>query len=415
MTDRPAIQVERRAWRIRLGTALLIATILLEGATLVLIGLTPEDRVAAIALVGFRDGLLFFVNWLAFAVVGWLIIRHQPDNVIGWLCAATGFGVSVIAFATGLATQALAADPASREGQLAGWFAHTATLGLIASPVFVFLRFPSGRPLTRSLARFEVAAIVLVASLIPLVAVAPMPLLGFPTTPNPMALSGVPIEPFVWYVTAVMSVILLVAAGSLVVRYRRGSWVERRQIIVLGAAAVVVVADLMMIPITSPAMATTGTLSAPTQVVTAVALTSIPVAIGIAIMRYRLFDIDRIINRTLVYGAVSAVLAAVYVAAVLLLQAPLGGVASREAQTLATAASTLLVAALFRPVRSRAQRAIDRRFDRERYEAGGTIERFSADVRGEVELDAILRDFLDATGRTVHPTTAACWIRGRVG
>jgi len=148
-----------------------------------------------------------------------------------------------------------------------------------------------------------------------------------------------------------------------------------------------------------------------TSAINAVGLSAVPLAIGIAIVRYRLYDIDVIIKRTLVYGAVSAVLAAVYVVGVLVLQAPLVSVAPGEAQTLATAASTLLVAALFRPVRARAQRAIDRRFDRERYEAGRAIESFAADVRGQVELDAILRDFLAATGRTVHPASAACWIR----
>jgi hypothetical protein len=155
--------------------------------------------------------------------------------------------------------------------------------------------------------------------------------------------------------------------------------------------------------------------SAPTYFASTIALTSIPVMIGIAIVRYRLYDIDRIVKRTLVYGVVSAVLAGVYVVAVLGLQAVLGAFSPATSDTLATAGSTLLVAALFRPVRARAQRAIDRRFDRERYEATRTIESFAGDVRGEVELDAIVGDLLAAAGRTVHPSTAGCWIRGGIG
>jgi len=392
----------------------LFATIPLEATTLVLVGLAPADRVATVALIGLLDGSLFLVTWLAFAVVGWLINRHQPENLIGWMCASFAFGVSLIAVVTGIATYLLAADSGSRAGQLAGWVAHSATLGVVALPVFVFLRFPTGRPVGRWFARFELPSIALVASLIPVVALAPVPLLGFPTTPNPFAVRDLPIGPVVSYVTVVVVLLLLVAAASLVLRYRRGSPLERRQVAVLGTAAALVVLDFGLIPLTSPAILSTGRLSAPTQIVTALSMTAIPVAIGIAIARYRLFEIDRIVNRTLVYATVSAVLAGVYVLAVVVLQAPLGAIFPDDARTLATAGSTLLVAALFRPVRARAQGTIDRRFDRERFQAARTIDAFAEEVRNEVELDAILRDFLAATSRTVHPATAACWIRGRI-
>jgi hypothetical protein len=320
----------------------------------------------------------------------------------------------LIAVVTGIATYLLAADSGSPAGQLAGWVAHSATLGVVALPVFLFLRFPTGRPVGRWFARFELPSIALVASLIPVVALAPVPLLGFPTTPNPFAVRDLPIGPVVSYVTVVVVLLLLVAAASLVLRYRRGSPLERRQVAVLGTAAALVVLDFGLIPLTSPAILSTGRLSAPTQIVTALSMTAIPVAIGIAIARYRLFEIDRIVNRTLVYATVSAVLAGVYVLAVVVLQAPLGAIFPDDARTLATAGSTLLVAALFRPVRARAQGTIDRRFDRERFQAARTIDAFAEEVRNEVELDAILRDFLAATAQTVHPATAACWIRSRM-
>jgi hypothetical protein len=284
-------------------------------------------------------------------------------------------------------------------------------MGSIAMPVFVMLRFPSGRPLTPRFARLERLWILLVVSLIPVVALAPMPLLGFPTTPNPFALTDARVAPFLWYVTLVILVLLTVAAWSLVLRYRRGSPLERRQVAVLGAAAALVAVDMASIPLTSPGMATSGRLSAPTQLATAIAMTSIPVAIGVAIARYRLYDIDRIVKRSLVYGAVSAVLFGVYLLAVLVLQAPLGAAFPGDAQTVATAASTLLVAALFRPVRSRAQAVVDRRFDRQRYEAERAIASFAGQVRGEVELEAIVVDLLDTADRTVRPSAAAFWLR----
>lgn len=410
----PAVD-DHAARRRRLAGILLAGTVALEGSTLLLIGLVPADRVAAVALIGVRDGLLFFVTWLAFAVVGWLIIRHQPRNAIGWLCAGSGFGVSLIAIATGIATNLLAGDPRSDPGRLAAWIAHSLTMGMIGLPVFVFLRFPTGTPLGPAFARFERLGVVLIGSLLPVVAVAPMPLLGFPATPNPFGLADSPIEPFLWWVTLVMLVLVIVALWALVLRFQRGSTLERRQIALLGAAAALLVLDLAAIPVTSPAIVTTGRLSAPTQVLTAVAMTSIPVAIGIAIARYRLYEIDRIVKRSLVYGVVSAVLFGVYLVAVLVLQAPLGTAFPAEAQTLATAGSTLLVAALFRPVRSRAQAAIDRRFDRERYEATRTIETFAGQVRGEVELDAIASDLVAAARQTVHPSAATCWIRPPTG
>jgi hypothetical protein len=241
-----------------------------------------------------------------------------------------------------------------------------------------------------------------------------VPLTGFPTTANPFALAGLMPGLFISYLSFVAIAGLMLAAVSVVVRFRRGSSLERRQIALLGSAAALVVADLAAMPLTSPELISSGRVSAPTYFATTIALTSIPVTIGIAIVRYRLYDIDRIVKRTLVYGIVSAVLAGVYVTAVLGLQAMLGAVSPATGNTLATAGSTLLVAALFRPVRSRAQRAIDRRFDRERYEATRTIELFASDVRGEVELDAIVGDLLAATGRAVHPSTAGCWIRGGI-
>ena len=402
----------RRRRRVRLAGALLLGTITLLGTTGVLLGLAPADRVATMAVLGLGEGLVVSVTWLAFAIVGAIIVRHQPDNVIGWICAVSGFGVSLIGLATGLATLALAVDSGSRAGQLVAWLAHAATMLMFVPPVYLFLRFPTGRPLGPGFARFERIWIVLAASTVPVAALAPVPLIGFPLTANPFGLAGLTPGPFVSYLAFVAIAGLIVATMSVVVRFRRGSSLERRQIAVLGAAAALVVVGLVTMPLTSPDLIPGGRVSAPTYFATTIVLTSIPVAIGIAIVRYRLYDIDRIVKRTLVYGVVSAVLAGAYVVAVLGLQAVLGAFSPATSDTLATAGSTLLVAALFRPVRARAQRAIDRRFDRERHEATRTVESFAGEVRGEVELDAIVAALLAAAGRTVHPAAVGCWIRG---
>jgi hypothetical protein len=288
------------------------------------------------------------------------------------------------------------------------WIVHTGSLSTTLVPLLILMRFPTGRPLSRPAEWLTIAAIGL---FVPLLAVEPMRLITFPTTPNPLGLGEARIEHLILPAYALLLVPVASVAGTLILRYQRGSAVERLQLRWLGLATILIVCAAISAPLTSPGLLGGGRLSTPSVVINAVAFTSIPVAIGIAIVRYRLYDIDVIVKRTLVYGAVSAVLAAVYVVGVLVLQAPLGSIVPGEAQTLATAGSTLLVAALFRPVRARAQGVIDRRFDRDRYAAARTIDAFAGQVRGEVELGAIVGDLLDTARQTVHPAAAACWVR----
>ena len=139
------------------------------------------------------------------------------------------------------------------------------------------------------------------------------------------------------------------------------------------------------------------------------AYTIFPIAIGIAILRYRLYEIDVVIRRTLVYGAVSLILAATYLAAVLVLQAALRSLTSGS--ELAVAGSTLMVIALFQPLRARIQTGVDRRFYRSHYDAARTLDDFSVRLRDEVDLDAVRSDLLDAVDRTVQPASASVWLR----
>ena len=373
-------------------------------AASVLIALAPADRVADVASIGLGEGVAFGVAWLAFSVVGAIIVRHQPDNLVGWMCGIAGLQVVVFAVASGVATYALAMDQHSSVGVAAAWAAHTGSQTSLVVPLLILLRFPTGRPLGPWWRRAEGIALLSVGCWVLVIAFEPMPLLSFPTTPNPLGLGQASrLSALGSAFVALAIAFLIVVVASLVVRFRRGSPRERRQLRWLAVTSVLVVGALASASLTSPDLATTGRISTLTSIVNALAFAAIPVSIGIAIVHDRLYDIDRIVNRTLVYAAVSAVLGGVYAAAVLGLSAPLGALSPAAGNTLATAASTLIVATLFRPVRARAQAAVDRRFDRERYQATKLIESFSGQIRDEIELDGIVGDLRAAATLTVHP------------
>jgi hypothetical protein len=199
----------------------------------------------------------------------------------------------------------------------------------------------------------------------------------------------------------------LASVLSLVVRFRRSRGVERQQLkwFVYAAAVTVtgvVVTETLVVPegsVLDGMLALAGLAVVP----------SIPVAAGVAILRYRLYEIDRIINRTLVYGALTALLTAVYAAGALWLPRRL---ALGESQ-LIVAASTLAVAALFQPARRRLQAVVDRRFNRRRYDAARTVAAFSARLRDQVELDRLADELLAVVDQTVQPTRASLWLRPR--
>lgn len=377
---------------------------------LVLIAIAA-DRAAAIGSIRLGEALALVVPWLAFAIVGAIILRHDEGNVVGWLCAIAGLQMSLVALTVGVATFSLARDPVSPVGVAAAWLAHGGAVAIVLAPLLLLFRFPTGRSLGPSWRRVEGLTVAVVGTLVVVFAIDPMPLFGFPATPNPVGLGGTSRVGPLSFAPAVACAALAVA--SLVVRFRRGSRLERRQLRLLGMASVLVGLAMATMSLTSPDLITGGRLSTLTAVINAVAFVTIPLAIGIAILKDHLYDIDRIVNRTLVYGLVSAVLAGVYAATIVGISAVLHVVAPQAGNTIATAGSTLLVAALFRPVRARAQATIDRRFDRERYEASRTIDAFAGEVRAEVELASIIGDLRLAAERTMHPATTACWIRSR--
>jgi hypothetical protein len=197
----------------------------------------------------------------------------------------------------------------------------------------------------------------------------------------------------------------LASVAALLVRFRRSRGVERQQLKWFAFAGVITVAGLVLI-VTPSQYGWIGPLNA---LVALPILVSMPIAAGIAILRYRLYEIDRVINRTLVYGLLTVGLGTVYVVGVFGLGRLLNPVTGESA--LAVAASTLAVAALFQPARHRIQAVVDRRFNRRKYNAAKTIEMFSARLRDQVDLDTLARELLTVTDKTMEPTTVSLWLR----
>ncbi len=396
-----------RQTRVAIGMAVATAASLTVALAMILLS---GERAAAIGSIRLGEALALAVPWMAFSIVGALIVRHRSGHQVGWLCILGGFQVSVVALVLGIATYGLSKDPLAVFGPPAAWLAHEGSISIVIAPLLILYRFPTGQLPGPRWRPVEALAVAYVGALMLMFGIEPMPLLTFPTTMNPLAVGTAPRLSAL--ALAPPAAFAALAVASLVVRFRRGSNLERRQLRLLALASVLVGVAIATMTLTSPELMTSGRLSTLTVLVNATAFTAIPAAIGIAIVRDRLYDIDRIVKRTLVYALVSAILVAVYVAAVLGLTALLAILAPDAGSTLATAGSTLLVAALFRPVRSRAQDTVDRRFDRERYEAARTIDTFAGLVRAEVELDAIVGDLRLAAARTVRPSTLDCWIRG---
>jgi hypothetical protein len=198
---------------------------------------------------------------------------------------------------------------------------------------------------------------------------------------------------------------LVAAVSSLALRLRRAQGVERLQLkwFCYAAALFPVVVGIAIV---FPSLGSDRV----DGLIVSLPLLALPVAIGIAILRYRLYDIDRLINRTLVYGLLTALLVVVYAGAVLVLGQVSGGVAGNP-PSWAVAGATLAVAALFQPARRRIQQVVDRRFNRARYDAATTIAAFSVRLRDQVDLDILSAEFLAVVDQTVEPTKASLWLR----
>jgi hypothetical protein len=331
----------------------------------------------------------------AFATVGALLAWKRPGNPIGWLLSATGLVVTIAASGGFLAHF-------PRTLVLADWLGFLYLVGFGLS-VFVLLLFPSGRLPSR---RWRPAAWAAGAGLAGWVlgcAFAPTLITMSPATRNPVGVTGSAGDIFKVMVVGgagLMAVGALAAVASLVFRYRRAGTAERAQLKwLVYAAAVIVVAELA-----SALIASTNLQNA----VSSGAIALVPVAIGIAVLRYRLYDIDRVISRTVAYAIVTGLLAGIYAGLVLLATQVF-----RLHTPVAVAAATLAAAALFSSVRRRVQRAVDRRFNRARYDADQTVAVFAARLKDAVDLDAVRDDLASVVQRALEPAHVSLWVSKR--
>ncbi len=333
-----------------------------------------------------------------FASIGALLIRRVPANLVGALLLATATAQVV---GTGLGmygtagTAAVPPWPAAALILALGdvWFIAPFVIALIGIP----LVFPDGRLPSR---RFRLVVWVTAAGLV-LQARGGLPLLA-PGLADPDAVVNV---------LNVVSVLLLVlgfggGAAAVRVRFRRGDPVQRQQIKWLLAVAGIAA---IFFPLAMVFGATDSWLDTAFWLVGLLAYLALPVAIGIAVLRYRLYEIDRLVSRTIGYLVVTATLAVVFVGGILLFEAVLAPVTGGN--TLGVAVSTLVAAALFGPLRRWVQRVVDRRFNRSRYDAERAVAAFVAQLRDDVDLESVSADVLGVVDRTVAPATVGLWIR----
>jgi hypothetical protein len=362
-----------------------------------------QTMVAAIALC------------LTFPLVGWTILRHDPSNRLGWVYLAIGFfeslnvmasGYVIIAFRTGMGDAPLAV--------VLSWIAIWAWVpGFTLFATLGILLFPDGRlPTRRWWPVVALAAVALVLSLVP--ALASWPYRGLPLEQAIALNAAPPSDPtieFAFNVEAVGQLVLLAAmigsVAGMAVRFRRSVGVERQQLkwFTYGALLTVVILVIW----------TAGFLSDPVGGAVSGLLVGaiLPLATAAAILRYRLYDIDRLVSRTIGYAALSGILGFVFVALVLLSQAVVAAVLPEVSRsgTPAIAASTLIVAALFQPVRRRVQAVVDNRFDRAGVDRDAAVTSLGNRLRDAVELEAIRLDVLGTVDATIRPSNATLWLR----
>jgi hypothetical protein len=353
------------------------------------------------------ENVLFSVGY---STVGAVIVpRMPPENPIGWLFCAIGLLWAVLHFIGEYAIYALLATPGSLPaGELASWLYTWLWVPGLGLSMFLCLLFPNWRLPSARWRWF--AALSALLTLVGAVLAAFSPgriVLGLPAIRNPLGIDGLPnaYKP----VQALMLVLTAVAVASLLMRrlYARG--VERQQTkwftyTTAVAASGAILQYIISEPLDLVWLGRVG------YALVLIGLAGIPIAMGIAVTRYRLYEIDLIINRTLVYGSLTAMLVALYFVGIVLLQRVFV-LLTGEQSTLAVVASTLLIAALFTPLRRRIQGFIDRRFYRRKYDTRKTLEAFSAQLRNETDLDALSDDLVSVVWETMQPAHVSLWLR----
>jgi hypothetical protein len=344
------------------------------------------------------------------ATVGAIVASRRPENPVGWLLCLSGVAVGTSSFASQYAIHALLARPGSLPaGEALAWIAAWQLPIMIGLQVSYLLLFPTGRLPSRRWRWTAWLVVAFVLAGVVLSAFSPGAYLGsLGPIRNPLGIEGLT-GAYKALLYAGAPLLFGAAVLSLFVRLRRAEGLERQQLKWFAYAAAMFALGIVLIVIPLAIDTPSWFVRAATAVFTA-AGTTVPVAIGIAILRYRLYDIDRIINRTLVYGSLTALLAVVYLGGVISSQYAFRTLTGQGSQ-LAIVASTLAIAALFNPLRKRIQAFVDRRFYRSRYDARKTLESFSSKLRDETDLDALNDELVGVVGETMQPAHASLWLR----
>jgi hypothetical protein len=362
---------------------------------------------------GSLDGSLFekfglTAAFVAFPGVGALIASRHPRNAVGWLFLGIGLLVAVLVVSAGYARYGLVLHP---DRHLAGttfaaWIENWAWLPVLGTiSTLLLLLFPTGRPPSR---RWRPVAWVAggYISLITVLSMLEERLINehFPGDPegyridNPIGIGGLGDVEDMGFVLVPFLPLLALCASSLIFRYRKAPSAERQQLKLVAIASLLLATGMIV-----------GDWLRLSDNLLPVLLGALPASIGVAILKYRLYDIDVIINRTLVYGALTAMLGLVYFGLVVLLGHLTEPITPDS--DLVVAGSTLAVAALFRPARSRVQSFIDRRFYRRKYDAAKTLDEFTRRLRDEIALESLMRELVDVVDLTIQPRLMSVWLR----
>jgi hypothetical protein len=352
------------------------------------------------------DGAFDGAIWLLFATVGLVLTLRRPANPIGWLYAAAGlvwtFYIPWDPWVDQLLRSGRPLPPAARLAALAGdslW-----AVGITLAITLPLLLLPDGRLRSPRWRPVAIAAIAGTAASVVGWSLAPDPMtqtLRPVAKPFPLhGVAGVVAETVNWIGWGVLFACVPAAAACVVLRFRTSRGVERQQLRwVVAGAAVAGAAPLVLLPLGLSGLVSEDIFAIPL-------LLSVPLAIAVAVLRYRLWDLDRLVSRTVTYAAVTALLVVPYL---LILPAATGLAGSSG--SLAVAAATLAAAALFQPLRRRVQDLVDRRFNRRRYDAARTVEGFAVRLRDQVDLGALHAELLAVVDQTMQPTQASLWLR----
>lgn len=377
---------------------------------------TPGAALAACA---------FYVAMFSFAVAGVLVALRQPRNPIGWILLAIGMvwqlpSEELVRYGT-----VTAPGSVPRPELLAVLTSSLWAPGIGLMGTFLLLLFPDGHlpsPRWRPMAWASALSLLLVTLIIPLTPASLRAVAAYeflPTAPNPLGVAA--LTPVVGLLSGLVLLVPLCIAGcalSLVVRFRRADGRQRQQVKWLAVGGVVAAVVYLVVMVLSAvyggsawADESTPAWLATVQNTTIFVFVLLPIAVGMAILRHRLYDIDVIINRALVYGGLTAALAVVYIAGVFGVGAVVRALSGQERSSLAVAVSTLAVAGLFAPLRRRMQALIDRRFYRRKYDAQQAVTDFAVSLRRQVDLLPLRDELVETVAMTIQPATVSLWLK----